>query len=137
MRKFTVLTNENLIEFEVDPEKIKTLLDKGFNVSGHVLALSLADARVKYENMSLDSSAETKSKPSGYLTIMSRVFLTLGLMSSLLLAIRGMGMIKHDYLSQSRDMGMFFIISSVMGFISTLLIHSACRCLVYITDKQS
>ncbi|HFU0228946.1 TPA: hypothetical protein ACGTRQ_003544 [Vibrio parahaemolyticus] len=137
MRKFTALTLGNSIEFETDAEKIKTLVNKGFNVSGHVLALSLADARVKYETMILDNPIDVKSKPSGYLNFMSRIFLVFGIISSFLLAVRGMGMIKHDYLSQAKDMGTLFIIASIMMLISTLLIHSICRCLIYITEKQN
>ncbi|EKO3964599.1 hypothetical protein EI372_07900 [Vibrio fluvialis] len=137
MKTYSVLKNEDSISIESNQEQIEKFVSSGYEVVAEINAMSPSDAQLKYEELLRRKREPGKeSNPAGYLNVVSTVFIAISLIACLALFIAGSNM-KDGYYEQNAWMAKYFYISGAAWFIISLLIHSACRCLIYITKKQA
>lgn len=137
MKEYKVLKYKNLTEFESDEETIKSLTERGYSIVDEVVAVSTADARIKYEeSMRRSNEKPQDDDPSGYLNIMSTIFLITSLVGAFFMFAAGSSM-ADSYRSQTAMLAKYFFVGGGSLVLIGLLVHSACRCLIYITRKQA
>ncbi len=130
MAVYTVLILGNATHFAKEQKVVNELVNMGYKVDTQVEAQSLEQATAFYEQRK--KVIEERKNPTKYLAVTSNVLLIVSFIGCAILVVLGIDA-ADSY--RTSKMAPYFFASAFAGGLISLVIHAACRVLIYIARK--
>ncbi len=130
MKMYTVLSLGETTKFVDDQKEVESLCKSGYKVVTEIEAKGRIEAQIIYNAKTID---EKEENPAKYLTITSNIFLVFSLLGCLFLLSQGY---EASSSYRTKAMSPYFYSGALVSGLTVLLIHSACRVLIYIANKK-